>query len=159
MPCTASPGAADGGPLSRVSEWSLPVAVVIAALALAGALAGCGGSGSRGTGMMRDGSGVMSGAPATTSGGLPPTTTTAAGNAAGEDGRALFLAGGCGGCHTLAAAGSTGTAGPNLDKVHPSYDLVVHWTTDGGGGMPSFAGSLSNAQIEAIARYVSGAAR
>jgi cytochrome c oxidase subunit 2 len=29
----------------------------------------------------------------------------------------VFATGGCGGCHTLAAAGSTGKVGPDLDKL------------------------------------------
>jgi cytochrome c oxidase subunit 2 len=33
------------------------------------------------------------------------------------DGAALFAGAGCGGCHTLADAGSTGTTGPDLDEV------------------------------------------
>ena len=44
----------------------------------------------------------------------------------------------CGGCHTLADAGSTGNVGPNLDDAKPSYDLVVDRVTNGQGGMPSF---------------------
>lgn len=32
-------------------------------------------------------------------------------------GKSLFTAQGCGACHTFAAAGSSGTAGPNLDKL------------------------------------------
>jgi cytochrome c oxidase subunit 2 len=35
-------------------------------------------------------------------------------------GKAVFAANGCGSCHTLTAAGSTGTAGPDLDKL-PAY--------------------------------------
>ena len=31
----------------------------------------------------------------------------------------------CASCHTLAAAGSTGTVGPNLDQLKPSDALVV----------------------------------
>jgi len=49
----------------------------------------------------------------------PPTTTGATppgggGNAAGK---AAFTANGCGACHTLAAAASSGTIGPDLDKL------------------------------------------
>jgi cytochrome c oxidase subunit 2 len=43
-----------------------------------------------------------------------------AGGAAGPDGKALFANSGCAGCHTLAAAGASGTVGPNLDKAIPS---------------------------------------
>ena len=61
----------------------------------------------------------------------------------------------CASCHTLAAAGSTGTVGPNLDQLKPSDALVIHQVTNGGGGMPAFGSSLSKAQIEAVAKYVS----
>ena len=46
-----------------------------------------------------------------------PPAPPPAGNAAA--GRQLFLASAqsCGGCHTFSAAGSTGTIGPNLDKL------------------------------------------
>ncbi len=37
-------------------------------------------------------------------------------NPASEAGAQVFAANGCGGCHVLAAAGSTGAVGPNLDK-------------------------------------------
>lgn len=76
-----------------------------------------------------------------------------------HDGLALFLASGCGGCHTLAAARTTGTAGPDLDRARPGFELVIRRVTEGGGGMPSFAGSLTAAQIRAIARFVTAAAR
>ena len=38
----------------------------------------------------------------------------------GTDGAAIFKGAGCAGCHTLSAAGSTGTIGPNLDQLKPS---------------------------------------
>ena len=38
----------------------------------------------------------------------------------GTDGKAIFKGAGCAGCHTLAAAGATGTIGPNLDQLKPS---------------------------------------
>jgi mono/diheme cytochrome c family protein len=42
-------------------------------------------------------------------------TTTSTVTASAEEGAQLFDSQGCGGCHTLAAAGSTGTTGPDLD--------------------------------------------
>ena len=36
-------------------------------------------------------------------------------------GRAVFARMGCGGCHTLAAAGSAGEIGPNLDERLPRH--------------------------------------
>ena len=71
------------------------------------------------------------------------------------DGKTIFATAGCTGCHTLAAAGSNGTVGPNLDEAKPSKDLVVDRVTNGRGGMPSFKGQLSEAQIEAVAEFVS----
>ena len=35
-------------------------------------------------------------------------------------GKQLFVSSGCGGCHTLADAGSQGTIGPNLDDAFAS---------------------------------------
>jgi mono/diheme cytochrome c family protein len=75
------------------------------------------------------------------------------------DARSLFLAAGCGGCHTLAAAGSHGTAGTNLDDARPGYGLSLERIRDGRGSMPSFAGSLTAAQIRQLARFVAGATR
>ena len=71
------------------------------------------------------------------------------------DGKAIFASAGCGGCHTLAAAGSSGTVGPNLDEAKPSKQLAIDRVTNGRGGMPSFKGQLSEAQIEAVATFVS----
>ncbi|MEA2374839.1 MAG: cytochrome c oxidase subunit [Thermoleophilaceae bacterium] len=47
------------------------------------------------------------------------TTTAGAGGGApgAADGKAVFAANGCSGCHTLAAAGAAGKVGPNLDQV------------------------------------------
>ena len=74
------------------------------------------------------------------------------------NGSQIWQQAGCGGCHTLAAAGSTGTAGPNLDQLHPSASLVASWVRSGGPSMPSYAGSLSDAQIGALAAYVASVA-
>ncbi len=64
----------------------------------------------------------------------------------------------CGGCHTLADAGSTGSVGPNLDDLKPDMATVVHQVTNGGGAMPAFGGQLSDAQIQSVAKYVSSVA-
>lgn len=72
----------------------------------------------------------------------------------GDDGESIFASAGCGGCHALAAAGSNGTVGPNLDEAKPSKELAVDRVTNGQGGMPSFKGQLSEKQIEAVAEYV-----
>jgi mono/diheme cytochrome c family protein len=76
----------------------------------------------------------------------------------GTDGAAIFKGAGCAGCHTLAAAGATGTVGPNLDQLKPSTSVVAHQVMVGGGAMPAFQGKLSPAQIQAVAQYVSSSA-
>jgi cbb3-type cytochrome c oxidase subunit III len=81
----------------------------------------------------------------------PPKPTPPGGS---TDGKAIFESAGCSGCHTLAAAGSSGTVGPNLDDAKPSKELAVDRVTNGQGGMPSFKGQLSEAQIEAVATFV-----
>jgi cbb3-type cytochrome c oxidase subunit III len=73
----------------------------------------------------------------------------------GTDGLKIFKGAGCAGCHTLAAAGATGTIGPNLDQIKPSMTIVAHQVTVGGGVMPAFQGKLTAAQIQAVAKYVS----
>ena len=72
----------------------------------------------------------------------------------GTDGKAIFASAGCSGCHTLAAAGASGNVGPNLDEAKPSKELAIDRVTNGQGGMPSFKGQLSEAQIEAVATFV-----
>jgi mono/diheme cytochrome c family protein len=85
-----------------------------------------------------------------------PTTTgsSAGGGAAKPDGKAVFASAGCGGCHTLKAAGATGNVGPNLDQLKPSKDRVAHQVEVGGGAMPAFKGQLTDAQIQAVAAFV-----
>ncbi len=77
----------------------------------------------------------------------------------GTNGEAIFK-GECASCHTLAAAGTHGTVGPNLDQLASKLTLaiVVHQVTNGGAVMPPFAGKLSDAQIQAVAKYVSSSA-
>lgn len=76
-----------------------------------------------------------------------------------SSGRALFLSSGCGGCHRLAEAGTTGDVGPDLDAAQPSRDRVLQVVTNGQGAMPPFRGSLSDAQLAALADYVVAASR
>lgn len=73
-----------------------------------------------------------------------------------QDGRTIFGQY-CGACHTLSAAGTGGTVGPNLDEKRPSFDRVVKQLNDGDVGMPSFAGVLSEQQIAAVATFVAQA--
>ncbi|HEY0417561.1 MAG TPA: c-type cytochrome [Gaiellaceae bacterium] len=74
------------------------------------------------------------------------------------DGKQVFASAGCGGCHTLKDAGSSGNVGPNLDQLKPSKSVVQHQVEVGGGAMPAFKGQLSDAQIAAVAGYVSSVA-
>jgi len=78
--------------------------------------------------------------------------------AAAATGSRLWSSSGCGGCHTLAAAGSSGSEGPNLDQLRPSQSAVAAQVTGGGPGMPSFGGTLSAADIDALAAWVSSVA-
>jgi mono/diheme cytochrome c family protein len=92
----------------------------------------------------------------TETGEAPLTTTEAAGAPTGDPaaGEAVFASAGCGGCHTLEAAGATGTVGPNLDEAKPEQALVIDRVTHGKSVMPSFAGQLSEKQIQDVAAYV-----
>jgi mono/diheme cytochrome c family protein len=74
---------------------------------------------------------------------------------AGEE---VYASAGCGACHTLSAAGSSGTVGPNLDDAQPSYELAVQRITLGQGGMPSFSEQLEPQQIADVAEFVSSSA-
>ena len=60
----------------------------------------------------------------------------------------------CGICHTLQAAGSTGTIGPNLDQIKPQIPQIIATVTYGIGVMPSWQGILTYEEIEAVAYYV-----
>ena len=102
------------------------------------ALASCGGGGD-------DSGGVADGG--TTTG---QATTTGTGEVSGEQ---VFTSN-CGTCHTLGAAGTSGQIGPNLDDLKPDAATVKAKVESGGGGMPSFEGRLSDAEIDAVATYV-----
>jgi mono/diheme cytochrome c family protein len=52
----------------------------------------------------------------------PPTTTTEQPSGSPEAGKTVFQVTGCGGCHTFAPAGTTGTTGPDLDDVLAGKD-------------------------------------
>ena len=83
------------------------------------------------------------------------TGATAAKNS--TNGKDIFTAN-CGSCHTLADAGTSGTVGPNLDQLKPSFEIAQHQVINGGGAMPAFKGTLTPAQITAVAKYVSSVA-
>lgn len=88
----------------------------------------------------------------------PAETQPAETQSAAADGAAVFADAGCSSCHTLSAAGASGTVGPNLDELRPTQEQVAAIVTNGRGAMPSFADQLSPEEIQAVATYVSSSA-
>jgi cytochrome c oxidase subunit II len=115
------------------------------------------------------------------------TTTSSASSAAGgaSAGKAVFTgSAGCSGCHTLAAAGASGTVGPNLDVrlrtdcssaaskkvrgatltqcihtaiLHPYAFIPSGYTK---GVMPAtFAQTLTGAQVQSLVSYLASVAK
>jgi cytochrome c6 len=119
------------------------------AVAAALALAGCGG-----------GEEVQP-LPEGVTGTTPPAATTETetqpedgGEGDAAAGKEVFASAGCGSCHTLQDAGSSGTIGPNLDESKPDRELIVERVTNGSGAMPPFKDQLSEQQIQDVAAYV-----
>ena len=77
-----------------------------------------------------------------------------------EEGRKLFrtVTPACAVCHTLKDAGATGEIGPSLDELKPDAARVVKALRNGIGLMPAFP-QLTEAQVQALARYVEKATR
>jgi mono/diheme cytochrome c family protein len=89
-------------------------------------------------------------------------------------GRQIFVAAGCGSCHTFADAGTTGNVGPSLDELaddarqqgQGSPEEYVQQsildpdavTVEGfqSGVMPSYEGKLSEKQVQALSEYLLG---
>jgi cytochrome c6 len=91
---------------------------------------------------------------------LKPDDITNAGCAAGSggaqtsnDGKTIFSQS-CASCHTLQAAGASGTVGPNLDESQIAVEAAIEQIRNGGNGMPPFADTLTERQIRAVARYL-----
>ncbi len=102
----------------------------------------------------------------------PPEAGGGAGGGGGQaeaDGKTLFTEAArptaCGSCHTLAAAGTTGTTGPNLDDVIPDLsDAEIKQSiedpdakiTEGfqPGLMPRYGDTLSDEQVDALVTYL-----
>ncbi|MDT7834387.1 SorU family sulfite dehydrogenase c-type cytochrome subunit [Aquabacterium sp. OR-4] len=80
-------------------------------------------------------------------------------------GRQVFKQGAkpaCALCHTLRDADAEGQIGPPLDELKPDAARVLKILRSGFGAMPAFADKLSEAEMQAVARYVAvatGAAR
>ena len=72
-----------------------------------------------------------------------------------EKGRELFQGTGCIQCHALADAGGASSYAPSLDhNPELTEDLVLDRVNDGRGDMPSFAGILSEEEIDLLASYI-----
>ena len=135
--------------------------LALCALLAVTALAGCGG----GEEVAATAETVVGTLPADTSGdtetggdtgGTDTGGDTGEGNA--EAGAEVFANAGCGGCHVLAEAGSSGNIGPDLDQSKPDFELVVDRVTNGEGAMPPFSGQLTQQQINDVAAYFSSVA-
>ena len=132
-------------------------AIALSALALiAGA---CGNAKTRSTAPDTIIGGTVQTGTTETGGGTTTAATTGGGAAQGDPvaGKAVFTGtAGCGSCHTLADAGTTGSVGPNLDDAKPPYDRVIDRVTHGRGVMPAFGdqGILTPTQIQDVAAYV-----
>lgn len=88
-------------------------------------------------------------------------TANAADDAAAElaEGKLLFTqkaVPACAVCHTLKDAGAEGAIGPVLDELKPDAERVAKAVKNGLGQMPAYT-SLSDAQVQAVARYVAKA--
>ena len=93
-----------------------------------------------------------------TTGFLPRVVPSAGGSGADAAGLQVYVSSGCGGCHALAAAGSAGAVGPDLDEAKPSKAVVIARVTNGRGAMPAFGAQLTPDQITAVATFVSTSA-
>ena len=90
----------------------------------------------------------------------------AEGEGSAENGKAVFAAEGCGGCHTLADAGSTGGTGPDLDEALADKDEAIieesivdpnAEITEGfqdGIMPPTYGQSLTPAELDSLVKYL-----
>ena len=109
-------------------------------------------------GREKEGASAAETPPAQTTPAPAPTTTSQGGapKTVGDPtaGKAVFASAGCAACHTLKAAGATGTVGPNLDQLKPTEERAKQQVIHGGGPMPAFKGQLSDKQIQDVAAFV-----
>jgi cytochrome c2 len=112
----------------------------------------------------------------------PPQTTTSGGGGGGGGGAAnaagkkAFTDNGCNACHTLTAAGASGTVGPDLDKlktyasnakqpleafIHESIVDPNKYVEKGypKGVMPGTFGSLPKSTIDALVAFLAASAK
>jgi mono/diheme cytochrome c family protein len=87
-----------------------------------------------------------------------PTETEAAPeqplSAEEQRGRELFVDN-CGTCHTLEAAGTDGSIGPNLDEAQVDEQAVLDTIAEGPGQMPS--NLVTGEDARAVAKFVANA--
>jgi mono/diheme cytochrome c family protein len=88
-------------------------------------------------------------------GGDDPAPADRPSEAATGDGKAVF-ASTCGGCHTLADAGTGGKIGPDLDDLKPDKARVEAAIKSGPGSMPE--NLVTGDDAVAVADYVASAA-
>lgn len=102
--------------------------------------------------------------------GEPQSSTGGAGAATAavdvEAGRTLFTDTGCGGCHTLTDAGSSGQVGPNLDEVVATMDAkevetaIVDPSAEVASGFPdgtmpaTYGDQLDQQQLQTLVDYL-----
>jgi cytochrome c553 len=139
------------------------LALILAALVLAFPVAGCGGGEDDDTApenVETTDTGATETEDETATEEETDTGTTAedgeeeAGEGDPAKGKTVFASAGCGSCHTLADAGTSGSVGPNLDDAQPDNAEVVEKVTNGSGVMPSFQDQLSEQEIQDVAAYV-----
>jgi mono/diheme cytochrome c family protein len=92
-------------------------------------------------------------------GAAPPQPTPATRAADADAGRLVFARMGCGSCHRLAAAGSSGQIGPPLDQVLPHHTrrtLLAKIRDPGGSSiMPEdFAQRMSAGELRALVEFL-----
>ncbi len=146
----------------------LPRRQALAATTACGAallLASCGGGGGGG-GTTTAGSAVRSVRTALQGTGTSTAPGGAATAAVLAAGRQAFVSNGCAGCHTLAAAGASGTVGPNLDEVLPGRNAAfIHQSIVdpdaviakgfSAGTMPTdFGDRIPSAQLAALVTFL-----
>lgn len=119
------------------------VGSALAVVALSALAVGCGGE--DGGGETTDEAARAPEAPASPEQPLSPTE---------QRGRELFVAN-CGTCHTLEAAGTGGSIGPNLDEAQVDRQDVLDTIAEGPGQMPS--NLLTGKDARAVAKFVANA--
>jgi cytochrome c551/c552 len=107
--------------------------------------------------------------------GEDPGALAQAGLANAKTGPQIFTAAGCGGCHTLASAGGTGTIGPSLEQLASAagerepgkgaeeyvreaiLDPTAYTVSGFGEGvMPSSEGKLTDEQLNTLIQFLLG---